>query len=121
MGLRFRQSIKILPGLRINFGLHGISATVGVRGASVNLGPRGTHLNLGLPGTGLSYRTRLDMPGSVDPQHTTRPESSWQNAHDVHDGQPTNDLIEVIQFKSVDAASLGSDSLERVSSLLEKL
>lgn len=121
MGLRFRQSIKVLPGLRINFGLHGISATVGVRGASVNFGPRGTHLNLGLPGTGLSYRARLDTPTSADPRLTARPESQWQNAPEVRNKEPANDLIDVVQFKSVDAASLGSGSLERVSSLLEKL
>lgn len=62
MGLRFRKSIKIAPGLRLNFGLRGLSATLGPRGASVNLSPRGVYQNLGLPGTGLSLRRRLDSP-----------------------------------------------------------
>jgi hypothetical protein len=121
MGLRFRKSIKLLPGLRINFGLQGISATVGVRGASVNFGPRGTHLNLGLPGTGIGYRTRLDVPGSEAPRYAVPSNPQWQNVPDIHNQEPTNDTIDVIHFKSVDAASLGSGSLERVSSLLEKL
>ncbi len=120
MGLRFRQSIKILPGLRINFGLRGISATVGPRGATVNFGPSGTHLNLGLPGTGLSYRTRLDRPESV-PRQTAPPEPRWYAEPDVQDRPLTTGLMDVIQFQSVDAASLGSGSLERVSNLVEKL
>jgi hypothetical protein len=64
MGLRFRRSITIVPGIRINLTTHGLSTTVGPRGASINIGPRGTYANLGLRGTGLSTRTRLDSPRS---------------------------------------------------------
>ncbi|HEX8211824.1 MAG TPA: DUF4236 domain-containing protein [Longimicrobium sp.] len=60
MGFRFRKSIKILPGVRVNVGRSGISTTIGGRGASVNSGKRGTYLNAGVPGTGLSYRSRMD-------------------------------------------------------------
>ena len=59
MGLRFRRSLKILPGVRLNFSKSGISTTIGRRGASFNIGPRGKYLNLGLPGTGVSYRTKI--------------------------------------------------------------
>ncbi|GIV96838.1 MAG: hypothetical protein KatS3mg057_1495 [Herpetosiphonaceae bacterium] len=62
MGWRFRKSVKIFPGVRLNISKRGISTTVGVRGASVTFGQRGTYLNIGLPGTGLSYRTRIDTP-----------------------------------------------------------
>lgn len=63
MGLRFRRSLTIIPGVRLNFGTGGASLSVGPRGASVNVGPRGTFANVGLPGTGLSYRQRLDLLG----------------------------------------------------------
>lgn len=62
MGFRFRKSIKIFPGLRLNVGARGVSATVGVRGASVNVGSKGAFGNVGIPGTGISYRTRLSVP-----------------------------------------------------------
>lgn len=55
IGLPFRRSVKILPGVRLNFSASGMSTTVGPRGASINLGPRGAHLNVGLPG----YRDQL--------------------------------------------------------------
>ena len=59
MGFRFRKSINIIPGVRLNLSNGAPSLSVGPRGASVSFGSRGTYANLGLPGTGLSYRTRL--------------------------------------------------------------
>ena len=59
MGFRFRRTISLLPGLRINLSKGGLSTSVGKRGVSVTIGRRGMHLNLGLPRTGLSYRTKL--------------------------------------------------------------
>jgi hypothetical protein len=61
MGFRFRRSIKILPGIRLNFGKRGISTSIGVRGAHVTIGKTGTRTTVGLPGSGLSY-THLERP-----------------------------------------------------------
>lgn len=61
MGFRFRRSVKLFPGLRLNFGKRGISASIGVRGAHVTYGPTGTRTTVGLPGSGLSY-THFDKP-----------------------------------------------------------
>ena len=59
MGFRFRRSMKLAPGVRLNLSTTGVSATLGRRGASVSVGRSGTYANLGVPGTGLSYRERL--------------------------------------------------------------
>jgi len=59
MGLRFRKSIKLAPGLRLNASLSGLSWSVGPRGMSMSVGPRGTFFNAGIPGTGLSSRQRV--------------------------------------------------------------
>ena len=64
MAFRFRRSVKVAPGLRLNFSKSGVSASAGVRGASVTAGKSGIHGNVGIPGTGLSYRERLDKPKS---------------------------------------------------------
>jgi hypothetical protein len=61
MGFRFRRSIKILPGIRLNFGKRGISTSIGVRGAHLTFGKTGTRTTVGLPGSGLSY-THLEKP-----------------------------------------------------------
>jgi hypothetical protein len=54
MGFRFRKSINIIPGVRLNLSNGAPSLSVGPRGASVSFGSRGTYANLGLPGTGLT-------------------------------------------------------------------
>lgn len=59
MGWRFRKSIKIMPGVRINFSKSGISTSVGPRGAKVTFGPNGTYVNTGIPGTGLYTREKI--------------------------------------------------------------
>jgi len=57
--MRFRKSIKLAPGIRMNFSRSGASWTLGPRGASVGIGKRGTYLNTGIPGTGLYSRTKI--------------------------------------------------------------
>jgi Protein of unknown function (DUF4236) len=64
VSLRFRRSIKLAPGVRMNFSGSGISWTLGPRGASVGIGKRGTYLNSGIAGTGLYSRERLSESGS---------------------------------------------------------
>jgi hypothetical protein len=65
MGFRFRKSIKILPGIRLNVGKRGInSVSVGGRGATTNIGKHGTHTTYSIPGTGISYRTGSHNSGS---------------------------------------------------------
>ena len=63
MGWRFRKSIKILPGIKVNIGKDGFSSvSVGTRGAHITMGKNGTTLSAGIPGTGFSYVKRLDKP-----------------------------------------------------------
>ncbi|AZR61997.1 DUF4236 domain-containing protein [Klebsiella quasipneumoniae] len=57
MSLRFRQTFTLFPGVRLNIGKRGISASIGVPGATVNVGKKGLRATVGLPGTGLSYTT----------------------------------------------------------------
>jgi Protein of unknown function (DUF4236)/Rap1a immunity proteins len=75
MGFRFRRSIRILPGLRLNFGKRGVSTSIGVRGAHVTVGHGQVRETVGLPGTGLSYthvegthKTAADASGEAQPQ-----------------------------------------------------
>ena len=60
MSIRFRRTITIFPGVRLNISKSGLSLSLGPRGASITIGKRGTFANISLPGRGLSYRTRLD-------------------------------------------------------------
>ena len=55
MGWRFRRSVRIIPGVRLNISKSGVSTSIGRRGATVNISKHGVRQTYGLPGTGLSY------------------------------------------------------------------
>lgn len=59
MGLRFRKSIKIIPGVRLNVGLRRASLSVGGRGLTYNIGSKGSRVTVGIPGSGLSYSSSV--------------------------------------------------------------
>jgi hypothetical protein len=61
--MRFRKSIKIAPGLKINLSKSGVSTTVGGKGLSANIGGQGAYLNTGIPGTGVSNRVKISGSG----------------------------------------------------------
>jgi hypothetical protein len=53
--LRFRRSFRIAPGVRLNVGKSGVSASVGGREGHVSAGTGGVRATATLPGTGISY------------------------------------------------------------------
>jgi hypothetical protein len=56
MGLRFRKSINLGGGLRLNLGSKGLGLSAGGRGARVSINSRGRRTtSFGLPGTGLRW------------------------------------------------------------------
>ena len=65
--LRFRRTLKIAPGIRMNVGKTGVSWSFGRRGAHVTVGRRGVRTTVGLPGTGLSYTSHASST-----THTSR-------------------------------------------------
>lgn len=59
MSWRFRQSFKLLPGLKLNLSKSGLSASIGGAPFTFNVGPRGSFATASVPGTGLSFRQHL--------------------------------------------------------------
>lgn len=56
MGLRFRKSIKILPGVKLNLNKKSSSITFGGKGVHYTINSKGKRTGtIGIPGTGLSY------------------------------------------------------------------
>lgn len=96
MGFRFRRSIKILPGLRLNLSGSGASVSVGPRGFHYTVGPKGTRVTAGIPGTGLSWseytphaRSRPDVPRIS--------ESSFQDEPLAPADEPINPALAAIE------------------------
>lgn len=56
MGLRFKKSIKVAPGVKLNLNKNSTSVTFGTRGAHYTVNSKGTKTaSVGIPGTGISY------------------------------------------------------------------
>ncbi len=54
MGFRFRKSVSLFPGVRLNIGKKGLGISAGVKGARVGVGSKGAYTSVGIPGTGIS-------------------------------------------------------------------
>jgi len=59
MGLRFRRTLRLAPGLRIRLNNHGPTLSIGPRGANLNFSRRGIHSHAGVPGSGVYHRQSL--------------------------------------------------------------
>ena len=80
MSWRFRQSFKILPGLKLNLSKTGLSASIGGAPFTLNMGRRGLMATASIPGTGISFRQHLSggpstrSTDSYDASNLTSPE-----------------------------------------------
>lgn len=59
MAWRYRKSVQIAPGIKVNFSKSGVSTTLGGKGFSVSTSSRGTYVNRSIPGTGLYSRQKI--------------------------------------------------------------
>lgn len=76
MGLRFRKSISIIPGVKLNFGKSGMSVSTGVPGFRKTFHTSGrVTTSVGIPGTGLSYVTTENKHRISRNQRQTRNET----------------------------------------------
>lgn len=62
MGVRFRKSFKIAPGMKLNFGKKGVSATVGGNGAHYTINSSGKKNRLSAVTPRRQLNTSEDVP-----------------------------------------------------------
>jgi hypothetical protein len=62
MSFRFRRSISLIPGVKLNLGKTGASLSLGPHGAKVTIG--GVRATGGIPGTGFSVSKHVGFGGS---------------------------------------------------------
>ena len=104
MAMRFRKSIKLAPGVRLNVGKRGISTSLGARGASVNIGKNGVHSNIGIPGTGLSSRNKLS-PGTVKKNIPMERKGNYGVIKSQITLEENGKLLEVLRLHSITSTS----------------
>ena len=90
MGLRYRKSISLIPGVRLNFGKTGMSICAGIPGFRTTYHTSGKRTtSVGIPGTGLYY---VDTQNSRTQQHHNHaqqePSANYIPDYDVPSEQP---------------------------------
>ena len=90
MGFRFRQSVKLCPGVRLNISGSGASLSAGPRGATLNFSGRGARATFGVPGTGMSFSTPLFSP-------QTRPRGADADGSSSSPIRSTAELTEAVR------------------------
>lgn len=76
MGFRFRKSIKIAPGVRINLGKKSAGISVGGKRGGISYNSRtGARARVSAPGTGLSYSAKIG--GSSSTHYSTSVQAGY--------------------------------------------
>jgi len=114
MGLRFRQSFQLFPGVRLNLSKSGVSASFGVPGATVNVGRRGVRSTRGIPGTGLSHTTHhgISEPAGQGPRWPDNPDTPVFLPRSPG-GRP---MSSPAYWQATDMREIGSASVEQLTS-----
>lgn len=74
MGLRYRKSIKIAPGVRLNLNKDSVSLSAGVKGLRYTVNSKGRKTKtIGIPGTGLSYVETSNVNKTTSRQRVSDP------------------------------------------------
>ena len=120
MSWRFRQSFKIIPGLKLNLSGSGLSASIGGAPFTINVGPRGSYATASIPGTGVSFREHLSggvVPAAAGPHLPTphRLPTSPSNSSFANDS--TSGPMREIRSASTEL--LTSESLRELKALIQ--
>lgn len=60
MGMKFRKSVKLAPGVKLNIGKKSVGVSFGNKYGGISMNSRtGTKARVSAPGTGLSYTTKV--------------------------------------------------------------
>ena len=79
MSLRFRRTLKIAPGIRLNFNKDSVGVSLGPRGAHYTINSKGRRtVSAGIPGTGL-YSVETLSAGTRTPRASAAQESVEEN------------------------------------------
>jgi len=89
MSLRFRRSMKLMPGVRLNFNKDSIGLSLGVKGAHYTMNSKGRRtISAGIPGTGL-YSVETLSSGRT----TRSSRQSSEPPQEIYSGPPAPGLF----------------------------
>lgn len=117
MGLRYRKSINLGGGFRVNISKSGIGYSWGVKGARITKTARGTtRRTVSIPGTGISYLEETsNKKKNVNNGTTYKNGLPYENHIEVEEGKST-EVINVDEYQPVEYEDL-LKSIKKVRSI----
>ena len=113
MGFRFRKSVKIAPGVKLNFGKKSAGVSIGNKYEGININSKtGASSRISAPGTGLSYTSKLSSSGK---HPTPQKAGSSTQSHSSDDFQDIDGELTLF----LDAQALQSLNLDALTSYYE--
>ena len=93
--MRFRRSVRLCKGIRMNFSGSGVTMSLGMPGASITFGKSGAYVNYGIPGTGLYNRKKIAGPTPKSRQSRNISDTLLQYRYEVDIADNGQTSIEV--------------------------
>ncbi|MCA1322222.1 DUF4236 domain-containing protein [Bacillus tianshenii] len=110
MGLKFRKSFKVAPGVRVNVGKRGIGASVGVKGLRYSVNSSGQRrTTASIPGTGISY-------SSTSGSRRNYKSSSYQRQRELEKQRKAQDKLQELERNRIEV-ELFENRLEMIKSI----
>lgn len=100
MGLRFRKSVTLCKGVKLNFGKTGMSVSVGGKGYHKTINTKGqVTTSVGIPGSGIYYTDTKRLGGNRQVNTQRNVQNQYYNQNTIRESQPIqeyeiNDSIE---------------------------
>lgn len=92
MGLRFRKSVTLCKGVRLNFGKTGMSVSVGGRGYHKTINTKGqVTTSVGIPGSGIYYTDTKRLDGNRQANIQRNIQNQYYNQNTIRESQPVQD------------------------------
>jgi Protein of unknown function (DUF4236) len=119
MAFRFRRTLGIVPGIRLNLSRSGSSVSLGVRGLHYTVGLRGTRTTVGIPGTGASWTSYRPYSSGRRSQLRNRPDATAPGTSPVLPEKAALDDPTAKVFESAPIKRLGAGSTSELAPVLD--
>jgi hypothetical protein len=119
MAFRFRRTLGIVPGIRLNLSRRGPSVSLGVRGLHYTVGLKGTRTTVGIPGTGASWTSYRAHSSGRRSQLRNGPDATAPGTSPVlPEKAASNDPMTKV-FESAPIERLGAGSTSELAPVLD--
>jgi Protein of unknown function (DUF4236) len=119
MAFRFRRTLGIVPGIRLNLSRRGPSVSLGVRGLHYTVGLKGARTTVGIPATGASWTSYRPYSSGRRSQLRNRPDATAPGTSPVLPEKATSDDPTAKVFESAPIERLGAGSTSELAPVLD--